>query len=166
MVSPELLRRYPFFSCLSHDQLATLAMAGQEITVEARHHFFMEGDKLRYMYFLLEGNVDITIGVPDRKAEQDVREQIMGNFIAEDIVVSHIVPGQLFGWSAMIPPNTSTAGAVSVYSSRVVAFDCEALMQVFEEDCPFANLMLQKVAKVIRARLRDMRIQSLAFVPS
>ena len=166
MVSPELLRRYPFFSCLSHDQLATLAMAGREISVEAGHRFFQEGDKLRYMYFLLEGNIDITIGVPDRTAEQDFRDQIMGNFIAKDIAVSYIVPGQLFAWSAMIPPHTSTAGAVSVYSSRVVAFDCEALMQVFQEDCQFGTLMLQKVAKVIRARLRDMRIQSLAFVPA
>lgn len=164
MVSPELLRRYPFFSSLSHDQLATLAMVGEEMSVEAGHRFFDEGDKLRYLYFVLEGNINITVGVPDRTADQDVREQIMGKYIAEDIVASHIVPGQLFGWSALIPPHTSTAGAISRHASRVVAFDCEELAPVFQEDCPFANVMLQKVANVIRERLRDMRIQSLAFL--
>jgi hypothetical protein len=41
-------------------------------------------------------------------------------------------------------------------------FECEELRQVFEDDCPFGLVMMQKAAQVIRERLRDMRIQSLA----
>ena len=164
MVSPELLRRYPFFACLTPDQIFTLAKAGEELKIEAGHYFFHEGDSLNSLFFVLEGNIDITVGVPDRSVKQDVSESIMGNFIAEEVTVSHVTPGQIFAWSAMIPPHVSTASATATVPSRVIAFDCEELMQTFEKDCKFGYLMLQKVARVIRGRLRDMRIQSLAYV--
>ena len=102
--------------------------------------------------------------MPDKSVEQEVRDHIMGNFIEEIVTVSSITPGQIFAWSAMIPPNVSTASAKAAVPCRVVVFDCEALTQAFQDDCPFGYLMLQKIAGVIRQRLRDMRIQSLAFV--
>ncbi len=164
MISTELLRRYPFFACLTQDQLVTLANAGEELNIGAGHCFFHEGDRLKSLFFVLEGNIDIAIGIPDRSVKQDVREQIMGNFIAEDVTVSTVSPGQIFAWSTMIPPHVSTASATATVPSRVIAFDCEELMQAFKKDCQFGYLMLQKVAGVIRGCLRDMRIQSLAFV--
>ena len=164
MISPELMRRYPFFACLTPDQLVTLAEAGEELNIEVGHYFFHEGDSLKSLFFVLEGNIDITVGIPDRRIKQDVREGIMGNFIAEDVTVSTVSPGQIFAWSAMIPPNVSTASATATVPGRVIAFDCEKLMQAFQQEPNFGYLMLQKVAGVIRGRLRDMRIQSLAFV--
>ena len=38
----------------------------------------------------------------------------------------------------------------------------EELLQTFEEDCRFGYIMTQKSAQVIRERLRDSRIESLA----
>ena len=164
MISSELLRRYPFFACLTPDQLGTLGRAGEEINVEAGHYFFHEGDRLKNLFFVLEGNINITVGVPDRSVKQGVNEQIMGNFIAEDVTVSTVSPGQIFAWSAMIPPNVSTASASAAVPSRVIAFNSDKLNQAFQDDCAFGYLMLQKIAGVIRKRLRDMHIQSLAFV--
>jgi hypothetical protein len=37
MVSPELIRRYPFFAGLDYDQLVKLAKVAQEYKVEAGH---------------------------------------------------------------------------------------------------------------------------------
>lgn len=164
MVLQELMCRYPFFACLTHDQIVTPANAGEELNIEAGHYFFHEGDSLKSIFFVLEGNIDITVGIPDRSVKQDVREGIMGNFIAEDVTVNNVTPGQIFAWSAMIPPNVSTASATSTVPSRVVAFDCEKLIHAFQKDSNFGYRMLQKVAGVIRQRLRDMRRQSLAFV--
>lgn len=164
MVSPELLRRYPFFSCLSHDQLVTLAMAGEEISVDAEHYFFHEGENLRNLFFVIEGEIDIGVRLTVKGAENGVREQILGHFIEEIVHVSSITPGNIFAWSALIPPNISTASAKSAVPSRVVVFDCEELTRAFQEDCPFGYLMLQKVAGAVRQRLRDMRVQSLAFI--
>jgi len=166
MISTESLRRYPFFACITRDQLVILANVGELLDIEAGHYFFHEGDRLNSLFFVLEGNIDIAIGIPDRTVEQNVREQIMGNFIAEEVTVSTVRPGQIFAWSALIPPHVSTASAKATVPSRVIAFDTEPLKQAFQTDCSFNNLMLQKIAVVIRQRLRDMRIQSLAFIPA
>jgi CRP-like cAMP-binding protein len=88
----------------------------------------------------------------------------MGNFITKDVTVSDVGPGQLFAWSALIPPHVSTAGAKAVTPTRVLSFDNEDLFKIFQEDRNFGYLMLQKVASVTRQRLRDMQIQSLAYV--
>jgi len=42
MIAVEKLRRYPFFACLTLDQISILAMAGEELSVEAGHSFFRE----------------------------------------------------------------------------------------------------------------------------
>jgi len=118
------------------------------------------------LFFVLDGNVDITLEITDRGVEQDLSQQILGNFIYRDATVSSVDPGQIFAWSALLPPHISTASATARVPSRVIAFDCEALKLAFQEDCLFANDMLKKIAVVIRQRLRDMRIQSLAFVPA
>ncbi len=165
MISHELVRRYPFFSGLNHDQIAALAMAGEEIRADEGHCFFREGDKLRNLYLVVEGKIAIAIAVTDHGAKQNVAELIVGNYITEDLDVSSVGPGQIFAWSAFIPPNVSTASARATTPCRVVAFDCEELMQIFQDDCQFGYLMLQKVAGVIRQRMRDMRIQSMTLAP-
>ena len=40
MISPELLRRYPFFAELTHEQLVALAMTADEFEFAADHKFF------------------------------------------------------------------------------------------------------------------------------
>ena len=166
MISPELIRRYPFFSGLNFDQITNLAKVAEEVNVESGHYFFHEGDRLRKLFLVMEGKVDVAVSITDRNHVQNVAEQIVGNFITEDVAVSTIGPGQLFAWSALLPPYVSTAAARAATPSRVLAFDSEDLYRIFQEDCAFGYLMLQKVASVIRQRLRDMRIQSLAFVPA
>ncbi|MGB3713571.1 MAG: cyclic nucleotide-binding domain-containing protein [Candidatus Promineifilaceae bacterium] len=166
MVSSELLRRYPFFAGLTHDQIQTLATVANEESVEAGHYFFHEGDRLNKLFLVIAGTIDIVVGVPDHNEVQETANQILGNFINEDIAVSTVSPGQIFAWSALIPPHKSTAGAISAKSSIVVTFDREDFTEIFRSDCEFRYLMLEKVAGVIRQRLRDMRIQSLAFIPA
>ena len=81
-----------------------------------------------------------------------------------DVTVSTVRRGNIFGWSSLVPPHNSTAGAKAQMSCRVVSFDCEELRQIFDEDHEFGYLMTQKAAQVIRGRLRDMRMESLAEV--
>lgn len=166
MISQELLRRYPFFSGLTPKQLITLANIAEVQTVEEGHRFFYEGERLTKLYFLIEGIVSLTIGVPDRDKNHNRAEQIMGNFVTEPITVSTVGSGQLFAWSSLIPPHHSTAGAAAATHSRVIVFDSQDLFEIFELDCQLGYLILQKVAGVIRRRLHDSRIESLAFMPA
>ena len=166
MISSEFIRRYPLSSGLNFDQITTLAAVADELTVQTGHYFFHEGDRLRELYFVMDGEVDIVVSIPDRNHVQHIAEQIVGNFVTEDVTISNVGPGQLFAWSALIPPHVSTAGARAATPTRVLVFDCEELLRIFQEDREFGYLMLQKIASVIRQRLRNLQIQSLAYVPA
>lgn len=167
MISLELMRPYPFFAGLSQDQVNSLAQVADSMTVETGHKFFHEGDELNSFYLVQEGTVSIIIGVTDRNVEQSLANQLTGNLINNDITVSTVEVGDVFGWSALIPPNESTAGARASTPCTMVVFDCEKLRPVFEKDYNFAYMMTMtlKAAQVIRNRLRDRRIESLAFIP-
>jgi CRP/FNR family cyclic AMP-dependent transcriptional regulator len=162
MISPELIRRYPFFAGLNHDYLGTLAKLANEVSVEAGHSFFSEGDEVRKLYLVVEGAVAIVIQVPDREAEQPLARQLTGKLTTKDITVSTVGTGGLFAWSALIPPYEATAGAQALTSCRLVALDCEKLRHIFEEDRNLAYLMTLKAAQIVRGRLRDLRIETLA----
>ena len=65
MISPELLRRYPFFGGLTHQHLVTLADAAEERSVKVGHVFFQEEETLGHFYLRTKGSVEMGIPVPD-----------------------------------------------------------------------------------------------------
>lgn len=166
MVSTESLRRFPLFAGLNNDQVAILSEIAYEETAEPGHYFFREKDDLKRFYILLEGQVSIVIGVPDRDVEQTFTMQITRNLVNKDLTVTTVGEGEMFGWSALVPPHTSTAGAKANTYCKVLAFDAEKLQQIFQEDWRFGYMMIQRAAQVIRQRLRDRRVEALAFTPA
>jgi CRP-like cAMP-binding protein len=162
MISPELIRRYPFFAGLSYEHILTLAKVADEVTVRRGHYFFHDGDELSHFYLNLEGEVVIAIDLPKQDETYKLAEVVTREFETKAVTVITIEPGEVFGWSALVPPHTATSNGKAVTSCRVLAFDCLKLRPSFEEDSEFGYLMLQKAAQVIRSRLRAMRIESLA----
>ncbi len=162
MISIETLRRYPFFAGLSHEYLVTLSKTATQLHFEADQPIFHEGDELTSFYLVLEGTVGIVIAVTDREYAHKLADQLVGNLNMKGVTTSTVKEGQVFGWSALVPPHTSTAGAKAITSCRVVAFDCEQLRPRFDEDPRFAYKMVLKAAQIIRERLRDLRVESLS----
>ncbi len=163
MISPELLRRYPFFSGLNHEQIVELAKVAIEETVDAGHYFFHEGEHLDKLHLIFEGAVAIVLEIPEDGAHQTVANQYSRQLATTDVVISAIGPGEVFGISALVPPPVATASAKATTPCRVAAFNCPELLEIFAEDCDFGYVMTQKIAHIFRARLHDMRIESLAF---
>ena len=164
MLTVKRIRWSPFFTGLSHGQIAHIARVAEEYEVEAGNVFFSEGDNLDTFYLLQEGSVDIAIGVPDREKEHKFVDQIYRSMKLEQINVSSVGVGDIFGWSALIPPCKSTASAIASTPCRVIAINCNQLHPVLVDDYEFAYKMALKTAQTIRSRLRDRRIESLAFV--
>jgi CRP-like cAMP-binding protein len=163
MVPNRLIRSSPFFFGFNDEQIAHIAKASQGMEVDAGHKFFCEGAELDNFFLIKKGSVDITIGIPDRKVRHTFVEQLTRNMVMEEIAVSKVSEGDIFGWSAIIPPHESTANAVAATSCRVIAVNFVELGPILDEDCEFAYLMVLKAAQTVRGRLRDMRIESLAF---
>src|SRR3989304_9730328 len=99
MVSPELIRRFPIFSGLTMEQIVSLAKAAEEVKVNRDYYFHHEGEELNSLYILLEGEVAIVSKLPERERE---------------IIIHTLGTGDVFGWSAFVPPYAATAGAKAV----------------------------------------------------
>ena len=149
MISPEIIRRYPFFAGLSLDQINTLAKLASEEKVEAGHFFLREGDEVQYLYLVVEGTANALIELPAKDKE---------------IIVSSIGPGEVFAWSALVPPHKATASVKATAPCHVVAVDCRKLLEAFEEDCRFGYVMMTKAAQVTRDRISSMNIEFLAYL--
>jgi hypothetical protein len=70
----------------------------------------------------------------------------------------------VFGWSALVPPHDATTSGKATTPCRVVAFNAQELQRTFVEDSDFGYLMIQKMAQVVRDRLRDLRTESLSHM--
>ena len=148
MVSPELLRRFPFFSGFSDEELKQIAMAGREQVASIGEILFAEGKHAHNLYFLTEGEVEILNA---------------GNGDKESIAVSSLPAGEILGWSAVIGPYIYTATARATQRSRVIVFAGAELEKLMSND-HFSSLLMKKIAQVIGQRLRDTRIQLLSLL--
>ncbi len=164
MVSPELIRRYPFFAGLTMEEITILAQAARELTVEAGRYFFHEGDELDHFYFVVEGKVGILVDIPDPAIRQSVSRQLTGNLITSEVIVATVPPGEMFAWSALIPPHRATSSGKALSTGRVISFDCRILRAAFEDNPRFGYLTMLKVALVIRDRLRAMRTEAIGDI--
>lgn len=149
MVSPELIRRFPFFSNFTLEQIVILAKMAEEIAVPKEQYFHHEGEDLNFLYIIIEGEVAVVSLLPQKDREY---------------TLNSLGTGEIFGWSAFVPPYAATAGAKAVTPARVIAFDAKELRKKCDEDCEFGYLMMTKIAQVIRDRLNSLRIETMAYI--
>lgn len=149
MVSVELIRRYPFFAGLTFEQINIIAGAAKEEKVEAGHFFVHEKDETPCLYLVIEGQVTIVVELPGKDKE---------------VVVGVVGPGDVFAWSALVPPHTATASVKASTPCNVIAIDCRQLLEAFEEDCRFGYMMMTKVAQVTRNRVTTLTTETLAYL--
>ena len=149
MVSPELLRRYPFFSGFNMDQIIFLAKNAEELNLEGDHNFHTEGEQVNQLFLILEGEVGIITRLPNKK---------------EEVTLSKLISGEVFGWSGLVPPYKATASTKSFTPVKVVAFDADQVRARMAEECDFGYPMMVKIAQIIRERLQDLRIETLDYL--
>ena len=81
-----------------------------------------------------------------------------------EIIVSTVGSGEVFAWSALVPPHTATASVKARTPCHVIAIDCRKLLEAFEQDYQFGYVMMTKAAQVTRDRIARMNIEYLAYL--
>lgn len=155
MVSPELLRRYPFFAGLSDEHLRAVAMLADEIDAPKGQDVFREGLPAEHLFLLVEGGLDIHFVVED---EIDRRRR-------KDLFVTEINPGEPFGISALIEPHVYASTVRTTKPCRLVRVHAAGLRAVCETDPRFCAAVMRQAAKVAMSRLHDTRVQLVAARP-
>lgn len=148
MVSPELIRRYPYFSGISIERINSLANIAEEVESDPGQYFHHEGDDIDKVYIIVKGEVSLITKLP----QQD-KEVVINTLGAEDV----------FGWTSLLPPYTAGAGAKSITKCKLIEFKASELREKFEEDYQFGYLMMTKIAQIIRGRLDSIVIETLAY---
>ena len=107
MISPEQLRRYPFFGLLADDELREIAMISDEVAFERGKTILREGDPAEALSFLPDGAISLNFTGAAVSGE-----------LPDVIPVGSIHPGEPFSISARIEPHILTADVQADRESR------------------------------------------------
>lgn len=145
MVSPELVRRYPFFALLEESQRQAIARIAEEVEWDAGETLFEEGESADALYLLLSGSVDLYFNV---LTEQN-----------KEIWIGEVNPGEPFAISALIPPHILQHTARAGKPCRALKIDARALRTLCDKDTQMGYHLMRRITEATMERLHFTRIQ-------
>jgi len=143
MISPEVLRRYPYFASISEESLKAIAMMADEKAIPAGTQLFSEGDPADALSIITKGEVNI--------------EYILGN--GERRTVDSLGEGDLLMWSALVEPYKATAVGTASKPTRIVSIEAKQLRALCDKDPMLGYRLMSQVAKLLAHRLEGARVQ-------
>jgi CRP/FNR family transcriptional regulator, cyclic AMP receptor protein len=135
-----------FGAGLSPHALARLAdCCTATTTYPAGAVIMQEGAETDPFGIVVEGRVALRLLVPERGA----------------VTILTVEPGDVVGWSALVPPYRATSTAVAVEPTRLLAFDVKQLRRILREDQALAATVYPRVLEAVARRLGATRHQLL-----
>ncbi len=148
MISPELLRRFPFFAHLSEGQLSSLAMIAEEVEFPAGKTIVEECQETDALYLITEGTADIFFTIQDDKTNT-----------IRHFTVGEITTGEPFGISALIEPYQHSSSVKAQTNCKTIKLDAVQLRELVDQDSTLAKVLLKQIVKAALDRLNNTRIQ-------
>jgi CRP/FNR family transcriptional regulator, cyclic AMP receptor protein len=118
-------------------QRRRLAGIAETIEYEPAAVILREGRPAPFLGVLVEGRIALRLQVPAR-----------GPY-----VVVTLEPGDIFGWSALVPPHRATSDAVALTRVRAHVLDAERLRAALDADPELAAQVLPVVLRCVSERL-------------
>jgi CRP-like cAMP-binding protein len=146
MISPELLRRYPFFSLLNDEQLRALAMISEEKVYPKDVLLVKENMAANKLMLLLEGDVDLVYSGG-------------GEGAISNALVGSIAPGEMLGVSSLIEPYTYISSARATLPVKVVEIDGPAVRALMHVDKLLGYALMRNVAAAVLERLKYTQVE-------
>ena len=143
MISPEILKRFPYFGMVSEASLAKIAQFSEEVGIEAGTPMFAEGDKAPWLFIIRQGEIDIQYKLGDGQSR----------------VVDTLVPGDLLVWSSLLPPYRTKSSGIVTKDLQLVRIDASRLRQLCEEDAEVGYRLMTQIVTLLANRLQGARTQ-------
>jgi CRP-like cAMP-binding protein len=140
-----LLADHPFFRDLPQHHLPTIAGCGRNVHFRPGEFIFRAGDDANELFLVRHGRVALEIATPGQAP----------------ITVQTVGPGDILGWSWLVPPYHRAFDAHVIEDARCVAFDAVCIRRKCDEDHDLGYEMLKRLAQVMEERLDATRIQLL-----
>lgn len=143
MISPELLRRYPYFAGIDEECLKAVAMIAEEKFVPAGTHLFSEGDPADWLNIIVKGEVNI--------------QYVLGS--GEKRTVDTLVDGDILGFSAILEPYKYTAVGTTSKDTHLIAIQAKKLRELCDKEPLLGYRLMSQVARLLAHRLEGARVQ-------
>jgi len=140
-----IIAAHPFFSQLDSHHTELLVGCASNVRFKTGDFVFKEGDEAHQFYLIREGRVALEIFAPQRKP----------------IVVETLGPGDILGWSWLLPPYIWKFNAHAIEGTRALALDGKCLRIKCEENHDLGYELLKRFAQIIERRLEATRFQLL-----
>lgn len=140
MISPELLRRYSFFSFLNDSELKTIAMLSEEVEYKDGTQIIQSSQTADFLYFLMSGNGSNYFIVDERDGYKE-------------LFAGDISPGELFGISSLIEPYINETSVQANGNVKAIKMDGRALREACKKDTVLGFNLMQAIAKTLIGRL-------------
>lgn len=122
------------------DAAAVLAL-GSRVPLAEGTTLFRLGSEASSLYVVERGRVTLTL--PMHVGGRD-----------QDVLVEERLPGQMLGWSALIPPHRFTLNATAPLATDVLALPRQALLDHFGQHPEVGYTVLTNLAGIIGHRLQ------------
>ncbi len=106
---------------------------------------FHEGELNEDFSIVIEGRVALRMLVPDRGM----------------VTILTVDPGDVLGWSSIVPPHRATSTAVTIEPIRVLVFDGTDIRNLLLSDYAFAATVYPRLLLAVSRRLTATRLQLL-----
>jgi CRP-like cAMP-binding protein len=141
----DLVAGHPFASGLSPAEVDAIAVGAHVVDLAAGQHLFREGRAAEQAFLVTHGHIGIELHLPHRGAA----------------AVSTVGPGELLGWSWLMPPHVWRFDATARSAARVVALDAGTVRAACDRDPVLDHRITRQVIATMTARLEAARHQLL-----
>ena len=117
---------------------AALEPLATELAFEPGAIILREGTDTPFLGIVATGRAGLRLRVPER---------------GEPLTIVTVEPGELLGWSAVVPPFRATVDAVAMEPTHLVALDAAALRERLAADATLAAALLPIVLESLSSRL-------------
>jgi CRP/FNR family transcriptional regulator, cyclic AMP receptor protein len=141
----KVVENHSFFEGMNPDHLGMMVSCASQVHFEAGQHFLRERDAADQFYIMVSGEVQLEI------------------FMLEPgpIQVQTLGPGDVLGWSWLVPPYRWRFDAKAITASDLIAFDAECLRETLEKHPDLGYDLLMRFVMVMEQRLQATRLQLL-----
>lgn len=148
---------FPFFSGISRDRLAEVEAFSIVQNYEKGAAVFESNEPARYLYGLIQGDIDLSILFKDKIITKDIKyeEYISTNVenFEKPIIIEKVKNHDIFGWSALVEPERMTATARCANDCEIVLIPASELKQIFNNDPELGYLLSARLNILIAQRL-------------
>lgn len=134
-----------FGSGLPAETRERLAAIGQFRQVPTGEELLREGEIAHELGIVVNGRVALRMLVPERGM----------------VTILTVEPGDVLGWSAIVPPHRSTSTVVAIEPTEILAFGGDELRAALRADAALAATLYPRILQSVSRRLSATRLQLL-----